>query len=279
MSSKLKGQTAVVTGAGRGIGNAIAVHCAEEGARTVLVSRTEAELLQTARLIETAGGESAVMPADVTDAASMQGLVALVDEDFGGCDLLVNGAGRLAAIGPAWLADSEDWWRDVEVNVRGVWLACRGFLPGMIERGRGRIVNMVGGGTAAPFPFVSAYATSKAAVMRFTENLALELDHQRAAPRVFALSPGFVRTAMTEQFIDTEAGRRWMDFMAKRFEAGEDVPPDLAATMVTTIGTGSLDAFHGRYLKSDGDVDRLETLAQEAAADPDDDWRRMRLHR
>jgi NAD(P)-dependent dehydrogenase (short-subunit alcohol dehydrogenase family) len=241
------------------------------------VSRTEAELVQTARLIEDAGGESAVVPADVTDAANMQDLTALVDRKFGGCDLLVNGAGRLAAIGPAWQADPEDWWRDVEVNVRGVWLACRSFLPGMIKRGRGRVVNMVGGGTAAPFPFVSAYATSKAAVMRLTENLALELDHQRAAPRVFALSPGFVRTAMTEQFADTEAGRRWMGFMVQRFETGEDVPPDLAAEVAVTIATGSLDALHGRYLRADGDVDSLEALAREAAESPDDGWRRMRL--
>lgn len=277
MSSRLQGQTAVVTGAGRGIGRAIALRCATEGAHTVLVSRTEAELLQTARLIEEAGGRAAVAPADVADATSVQDLVAMVERDLEGCDLLVNGAGRLAAIGPAWQADPENWWRDVAVNVRGVWLPCRGFLPGMSVRGRGRIVNLVGGGTAAPFPFVSAYATSKAAVMRFTENLALELDLQSAAPRVFALNPGFVRTAMTEQFADSEAGRRWMGFMAERFEASEDVSPDLAARMVATIGAGSLDALHGRYLQAEGDIDRLESLARQAAADPDDGWRRMRL--
>lgn len=276
MTKQLAGQTAIVTGAGRGIGRRIAEACAVAGARTVLVARTEAELVQTAENIKAQDGEAAVVPADMTDAARVREVVQVVDRELGGCDLLVNAAGRLASIGPAWEADAESWWRDVEVNVRGVWLPCQEVLPGMVARGRGRIVNMVGGGTASPFPFVSAYATAKAAVMRFTENLAWELDHEGAAPRVFALSPGFVRTAMTQQFADSEAGRRWMGFMAARFERGEDVSPDLAATVVVAVGAGKLDALHGRHLRADRDHDRLDALATEAP-DRDDDWRRLRL--
>ena len=276
MTKTLAGQTAVVTGAGRGIGRRIAESCAAAGARTVLVARTEADLVQTAASIKDAGGEAAAMPADVTDAARVREVIAVVERELGGCDLLVNATGRLASIGPAWEADAESWWRDVEVNVRGVWLTCQEALPGMVARGRGRIVNMVGGGTASPFPFVSAYATAKAAVMRLTENLAWELDHEGAAPRVFALSPGFVRTAMTQQFADSEAGRRWMGFMAARFERGEDVSPDLAASVVVALGAGDLDALHGRHLRADRDHDRLAALAAEAR-DQDDDWRRLRL--
>ncbi len=278
MSGKLNETRAVVTGAGRGIGRAIAVRLAAEGARVALVARTEPELRETQKIIENEGGSAAVIPADVSKPKEVEILAERARSEMGGADLLVNDAGRLGSLGPAWSADPVNWWADVTVNLYGVFLTCRAFLPDMIERDNGRIVNMVGGGTASPFPFASAYASSKAAVMRFTENLAVELEETGSSVRVIALSPGFVKTEMTKQFKETEAGRKWMGDMARRLEQDEDVPPDLAAGLVAEIATGGLDRLHGRYLHSDEDARRIERLREETDEIIDKDLRTLRVH-
>jgi NAD(P)-dependent dehydrogenase (short-subunit alcohol dehydrogenase family) len=279
MVGKLERSKAVVAGAGRGIGRAIAVGLAREGSFVALVARTESELRETQEIIRRDSGEAVVMPADVSRPEEVMKLADRAQDEMGAIDLLVNDAGRLGSLGPAWEADPENWWSDVTVNLFGVFLACRAFLPDMIERDRGRIVNMVGGGTASPFPFASAYASSKAAAMRFTENLAVELDEMGASIRVFALSPGFVKTEMTEQFRETEKGRKWMDYMAERLEEGQDVPPEPAADIIVDIATGVLDRLHGRYLHSPEDATELNTLRDEAEEIVAKDARTLRLRK
>lgn len=274
---RLEQQNVIVTGASRGIGRVIAQHCASEGARVALAARSKRDLEEIARVIRTAGGHAVALPTDVTDHASVRRLITRVAEQLGPPDLLVNNAGRLGAIGPTWDTDPADWWSDVTVNLRGVYQLCRAVLPGMRERGAGRIINMVGGGTGGPFPFASAYACSKAAVMRFTETLATELTHTESPVRVFALSPGFVRTAMTEQFTQTKPGRAWMGRLSERLNAGEDNSPELAAEMVVTLGTGALDKLHGRYLHSARDAERLAELTEHASEIAEQDIRTLRL--
>ncbi len=273
----LENQTAIVTGASRGIGRVIAQRCAAEGARVALAARSEADLMETARSIEDNGGDALVVPTDVADYESVRGLETTTQRQLGPVDLLVNVAGRLAAIGPSWEADPADWWSDVTVNLLGVFHACHVVIPGMRQRGSGRVINMVGGGTRGPFPFASGYACSKAAVMRFTENLAEELSQTKSAVKVFALSPGFVRTRMTEQFAQSEAGKKWMGHLAERLETGEDNPPENAAKMVVAIASGTLDALHGRYLHSASDVEQLESLRERAQEITEEDARTLRM--
>lgn len=264
MTGSLQGQTVVVTGAGRSIGRIIAVRCAEAGGRLVLVGRAEPDLARTAALVGRAGGEALVFTADVTDAARMAALADHVNGELGGADLLVNAEGRLGAVGPSWDAEPEEWWGDLGVNLRGVFVACRSFLPGMIQRGRGRVVNVVGGGTRRNFPFTSASATGEVAVMRFTENLAAELDVLGAPPRVFSLSPRFLRADVTERLERAGKGRHWANRMAERLAQAQDVSPDLVASMVIEIGAGRLDALHGRYLQGGRDPGRLDELRRDA---------------
>jgi NAD(P)-dependent dehydrogenase (short-subunit alcohol dehydrogenase family) len=259
----LNDQVAVVTGAGRGIGRTIAVRCASEGAKVAIAARTLNQLQDTAEAIEEAGGHVLILPTDVTDHKDVQVLFGRAQSELGPVSLLVNDAGRLGAIGPAWELDPGNWWADVTVNVLGLYHCCRAILPVMVERGAGRIVNIVGGGATEPFPFASAYACSKAAVLRFTETLAHELDETESPVRAFALSPGFVRTAMTERFERTEAGRRWMQPLIERLHEGDDVSPEHAADMVVEIANGKLDDFHGRYLH--GDFQQLDKILGQAA--------------
>jgi NAD(P)-dependent dehydrogenase (short-subunit alcohol dehydrogenase family) len=261
----LSGTAGLITGAGRGIGRVVAERLAAVGMTVGLVARSETELRATAAAVAAAGGRAEVLPTDVTDSDAVAAAVDRFHAAAGRLDLVINNAGRLAAVGPLWQTDPATWRRDVEINVAGVYLGCRHALPPMLAAGRGRIVNMVGGGVTGPFPYVSAYAASKAAVMRLTENLAAELDREGAPVRVFALTPGLNRTAMTEQFIGTEAGRRWMSYMVELFGTATETTPDRAAAVVVAIAAGRLDAYHGRFLSAPQDAPRLDRLAADGS--------------
>jgi NAD(P)-dependent dehydrogenase (short-subunit alcohol dehydrogenase family) len=264
MSKDLEGQVAVVTGASRGIGRAIARRLAAEGARVAVVARSASQLETLAREISADGGTALPAPVDVTDRDQVERLTRRVEAELGPVDLLVNNAGRLAAIGPVWEVDPDSWWEEVRVNLLGLYLCCRAVLPGMVTRGQGRIVNMAGAGTTRPFPFGSAYGAGKVAVTRLTETLAVELSSYGAAVKVFALSPGLVRTEMTEAFLQSEQVRAWMAPLSDRLEAGDTLPPEHAARMVAALAAGRLDGLHGRFLNTVTDLDRLEQLARRA---------------
>jgi NAD(P)-dependent dehydrogenase (short-subunit alcohol dehydrogenase family) len=274
MQESLKDKVVVVTGASRGIGKAIAQEQARRGARVVLAARSRGALDESVQEILSDGGEALAVPADVTNKVQVKGLLVHAVEHFGPPDVLVCAAGSLASLGPLWDTEPDEWVQDLRVNVEGVYLCCRFFLPAMMERGSGRIINIVGGGTTKPFLHASGYGTSKAAVMRLTESLAQELDEHASPVRAFALNPGFVHTEMTEQFRSSERGQRWMKRMAQRLERGDAVSPHLAAEMVAQIASGRLDAFHGRYLNSEKDLDQLEQLV---GAVPENEDRTLRI--
>lgn len=264
MPNELTNQVAIVTGASRGIGRAIALHLAAKGMRLALTARSEEALNELVAEIKTAGGSAIALPMDITDPEAVQQLIHDTEDQLGPIDLLVNNAGLFSAIGPLWETDPENWWKDVTVNLRGVQLSCAAVLPGMMKRKAGRIINFGGAGVTGPFPFGSAYAVSKAAVTRLTENLALELEQVGSPVKVIAMSPGFVRTAMTEQFEQSDAGKKWMDYMAQRFREGLDVPPERAAELVEAIALGTFDALAGRYFHASGDAGKFEEIAADA---------------
>jgi NAD(P)-dependent dehydrogenase (short-subunit alcohol dehydrogenase family) len=262
--SDLAGQVGIVTGASRGIGRAIAAELAARGMRLVLVAHGRQELAQAAAELEAAGAEVMAMPADVTHFAALQVTVTHVHQTWERIDLLVCSAGRLSAVGPLWETDPAHWRADLDVNLSGLYLTCRAVVPVMVAQGSGRVVNLVGGGTHRPFPFVSSYAAAKAAVMRLTENLDLELQMTRTPVSAFAVTPGFIHTEMTEQFRTTEEGRRWMGTMAERLARGEDTDAGHAARLIAAIAAGRLDALRGRFLSAPRDEPRLEALIAEA---------------
>jgi NAD(P)-dependent dehydrogenase (short-subunit alcohol dehydrogenase family) len=262
---KLAGEVAVVTGAGRGIGRAIALAQAEEGAKVALLARTAAEIETAAEAIAAEGGIARAFAVDIVDLDAVARTFAAIEGDLGPVSLLTNNAGSFVAIGPIWTVDPEAWWRDIETNVRGTFNSCRAAIPAMIARGRGRIINMTGGGTATSFPNGSGYATSKAGLLRFTECVSDTLTGSGVL--MFAMDPGLVRTAMTEYQLKSEAGRTHLPNIPRLFEAGVNVPPTLAARLSVEIGAGRFDKLAGRMLMAArGDLDLQETEADEIVA-------------
>ena len=136
---------AIVTGGSRGIGREIALTLAREGAAVAISARPTAELDRTLGELRAIHDRVVAVSCDVTDRAAVNDMVSRVEQQLGPIDFLVNNAGSAGVIGPIWETDPDDWWREVEVNLRGPLLCARAVLPGMITRGRGRIVNMASG--------------------------------------------------------------------------------------------------------------------------------------
>jgi len=196
--AELTGRTAVVTGGGRGIGIAVGEALAREGVNLLLAARTEAEVeAAAARLCET-GATAFAAVCDVTDAASVERLRATAVEMLGEVDILVNNAGAASAAAIHKTA-IEDWDRLMAVNARGPFLCMRAFLPGMLQRGRGRVVSVASVAGLHGARYIAAYAASKHALIGLTR--AAAADVAASGVTVNAVCPGYVDTEMTEQSI------------------------------------------------------------------------------
>jgi NAD(P)-dependent dehydrogenase (short-subunit alcohol dehydrogenase family) len=257
----LHGQVAIVTGAGRGVGRAIAEGLAAAGAAVAVAARSEDEIDEVAAAIGAGGGRAEALRTDVTDGAIVDTLVRETETRLGPPTLLVNNAGTWRHIGPLASANADDWWEDVEVSVKGTFLCTRAVLPGMLERGSGRIVNVASYAAAEPRPYATAYATAKAAVLRLTDSLAAELDAQGVL--VFAVTPGFVRTRLVDDAASSRAGRTYLPELETR---GDALDPQHAARLVVEIASGRLDPLAGRLLHVLEDLDALLLRADEIRA-------------
>lgn len=252
---RLRDQVAIVTGGGRGIGREICTAFAAEGARIAVMARTEEQVFETVRQIGDKGGVAIGVTADVTDLGAVESMVRRVESELGLAAILMNNAASNSTQGPATEAEPVAWWRDVTTNLLGPFHTCRTVLQGMLRRGRGRIINMVGAGTEGPFAYLSGYASSKAALMSLTETLDLEV--RESGVKVFAMDPGLVRTAMNEAVIESGAMKRWFPRIHDMFEQGQDVPTTSAAALAVEIASGRLDELHGRLFGVD---DNLEVV-------------------
>jgi NADP-dependent 3-hydroxy acid dehydrogenase YdfG len=190
-SVELKGAVAVVTGASSGIGEAIAVALAQRGAKVVLAARRKERLDDLADRIERAGGHALAIRCDVTDREQVASLPPVVKEAFGPCDILVNNAG-IPGGGAFPELTYEQIERVVDVNVLGVMYGTRAFVPGMMKRGRGHVVNIASLAGRFAAPGAAVYGASKHAVIAFSESLHYEVE--RHGVLVTAVNPGFVAT-------------------------------------------------------------------------------------
>jgi NAD(P)-dependent dehydrogenase (short-subunit alcohol dehydrogenase family) len=258
---RLDGQVAIVTGGGRGLGRQTAQILAAEGAAVAVAARSHEQLNETVTTIEQAGGRALAFPLDVANADSVTGMVAEVERQLGSIDLLVNNAAVIPPLGPSWVVDPEEWWHLFEINVRGPFLCAHAVLPSMVARRRGRIVNVASGAGLKPPPFGSAYVTSKAAIIRFTEALALETAEHGIA--VFAINPGWMSTAMTEYLAQSEAGQQWTPWAPSVFGSEAHVPIERSADLVLALALGKADMLSGRYVDIYDDIDTVIGRSEE----------------
>jgi NAD(P)-dependent dehydrogenase (short-subunit alcohol dehydrogenase family) len=253
--TSLTDQVAVVTGGGRGIGRAIAQALAGAGAAVAVIARSEDELAETVALIRRAGGRAAAFGADVTSTDAVRAAMQAIERELGPIDLLVNSAGAIKPFGPIWENDPTEWWRTMEVNVRGPLVCTQLVLPGMVARRRGRIVNVTSGAGTVSTPYYTSYVTSKAALIRLTECIALETKPYGIT--VFAIAPGTVRTKMTEYSLGSHEGRTWLPWFRRIFDEHIDVPPERAAELVLNLASGRADALSGRTVSIYDDLEML----------------------
>ena len=269
----LSGQVAVVTGGGSGVGLGVVEVLAQAGMSVAVIGRSTGPIESAAAAARRHGVVAAAIPTDVTRWDDVEAMAREVLRRFGAIDLLVNNAGRARAVGPPWEADPEDWWADVEVNLRGTFLCSRAVLPGMVARGRGRIVNLTSLAAGGPFPYASGYASSKAAVLHLTESLAAATRASGLA--VFAISPGLVRTSLLGDLADSPEGRRWIPELEAR-PASDYVSAAAAGQLVAALASGALDRLSGRFVHVSDDLDELIEHTDQILSD---DRRALRITR
>jgi NAD(P)-dependent dehydrogenase (short-subunit alcohol dehydrogenase family) len=258
----LTGQVAIVTGGGRGIGRAMALALAKAGAAVAVVARTEEQLAETVALIEEVGGRAITVTADVTDPQAVELMANEVEQQLGSVDLLVNNAGHPGEVGATWEIDPDEWWRCIDVNLRGPFLCTRAIVPGMIARGGGRIVTTASHTGLGLWPGMSAYAIGKTAVIRLCETLAAEAREHGI--RVFAIHPGGAQTALTESQFLSEGARTWFPKIYEyASQGGGGQPPEQAADLVVFLASGRADALSGCFINVRDDVNEMVQRAQE----------------
>ena len=207
-------QVAVVTGASRGIGRLIALSLARSGMTVIAISRPSEDL--NSLQAEAHGSHLRTYAADVTDPAQVQRAFRQAVSDAGPPRLLVTCAGSADALGPIATVDPDRWWRTVSVDLRGTMLCAQAALKWMLPVGAGRIVTIYGNLGDRGTAHVSAFAAAKAAIARFTETLATELDGTGVV--ALTIHPGFIRTPMTEHLAWSDDGQQWLPEFGQRAE-------------------------------------------------------------
>lgn len=265
-------RAALITGGGRGLGRAIGERLAGEGWTVGLLARSKEQVAEAAEAIRRGGGQSRGLVADVLEASTLHQAV----EEFAGwsgrIDALVCAAGSFQAIGPLVEVDSDHWWRDIEVSIRGAQQAIQAVWPYLQQSDRGSISLLVGPGYAGELAFGTAYGLSQAALVRLAESLAVELQDSDVA--VFALYPGLVPTDLIRHLLDSPEGRQWLPRFNEAFAEGKEVGPEFVAEMATWLLDRRPKELSGRVVAAPLSPEILETRLARIVAE---DLNRLRL--
>ena len=252
---RLEGKGAVVTGGGRGIGAAVARALAQEGASVVVSARSVDEIEAVAEELRGEGHAAWAVACDVTDPVQVFGLAEAAGEHLGQVDILVNNAGTVTSA-PLKLLTLELWNRILAVNATGVFLCTKAFLPGMAERGWGRVVNVASIAGKTGGPYISAYSASKHAVIGFTRSVAAEVA--TTGVTVNAVCPGYVDTPMTDRSVDRIVEKTGADPEAVRETMRRTSPqnrlmePDEVALAVVNLCHSGARGINGQAVVIDG---------------------------
>jgi NAD(P)-dependent dehydrogenase (short-subunit alcohol dehydrogenase family) len=253
MTKALEGRAALVTGGSHGLGLMIAEAFMTAGASVVITGRS-ADALETAErcLAERAGVGQRVLThsGDVSRPADVEKMVALGVAAFPQLDIVVNNAGIYGPKGPIELVDWAEWVRAIEINLLGSVLVARAVLPHLKRRGYGKLIQLSGGGATAPLPNLSAYAASKAAIVRFMETLAEEVRPDRID--VNAIAPGALNTRLLDEVIAAGPERVGAAFYARALEqqASGGTPLEHGANLAVYLASTRSDGITGRLISA-----------------------------
>jgi NAD(P)-dependent dehydrogenase (short-subunit alcohol dehydrogenase family) len=256
VSGVLSGRAAIVTGGSHGLGLEIARTYLEAGARVVVCARDTAALDRARRELESVAagpGLVATAPVDVSEPASVERLVAVALERFTRIDALVSNAGVYGPKGRAEDVAWDEWEHAIRVNLFGSVLCCRAILPHFRANGYGKIVQLSGGGATSPLPRLSAYAASKAAVVRFAETLAEEL--RGTGIDVNAIAPGALNTRLLDEVLEAGPERVGASFYKRALEqrSSGGTPLAVAARLAVFLASAASDGITGKLISAPWD--------------------------
>ncbi len=254
---KVKDKGVLITGAGRGIGKRLAIGFASRGARVGLLARSKAELDLADLEIEHAGGTSLRLRASVCDFEQMAAAVDRMKTQYGTIDILICAAGLQGPIAPLAETSPKVWAETIETNLIGVMHSCRAVLPHMIEKRSGKIIVISGRGGAGPRPWFSAYAASKAAVVRMVETLAEEVrDHNI---QVNAMAPGGTYTSMTDEILKAGDRAGWKENEeAQQVRLTGGIAPEKQIQLALFLASEASNHISGKLLHVNDDWKKLE---------------------
>lgn len=252
-SDQLSGRGALITGGSQGLGRVIAEHFVRAGASVLLTGRNE-ELLESARRelhqIARQGQKVLIQRGDVSKREDCDAAVARAHRELSDLMILVNNAGVYGPKGPLEEVDWDEWVRAVEINLLGTVYMCRAVIPIFKARRYGKIVNLSGGGATAPLPRISAYAASKAAVVRMTDTLAEELRDWNID--VNAIAPGALNTRLLDEILAAgpeKVGKAFHERSLRQRDEG-GVPPGKGAELAVFLAAAASDGITGRLLSA-----------------------------
>jgi NAD(P)-dependent dehydrogenase (short-subunit alcohol dehydrogenase family) len=256
--NSISGKNVLITGAGRGIGKRLALGFAEAGARVGLLARSQAELDLAKLEIEQARGNALRLRADVRDLEQLSAAVDRMRVNFGSVDVLIAAAAVQGPIGPLLSTKPKSWNETIEINLIGAMNACRAVLPAMIERRSGKIILLVGGGSGHSRPNFSAYAASKAAIVRLAECLADELGNDNV--QINSISPGAAYTHMTDEILhagEDRAGQKEIS-EAEQTRITGGIAPEKQVQLALFLASDSSNHISGKFLHVNDDWRRFE---------------------
>ena len=253
MKRVLEGKTAIITGANQGLGFEIAKKYVEAGANVAICARNK-KLLKKAqsllRLRARAGQRIIARDADISKISDIKRLVGYVKRELGHIDILVNNAGVYGPKGVIEKVDWREWARAIDINLYGSILMCRAVLPVFKAQKSGKIIQLSGGGATSPLPRISAYAVSKAAIVRFVETLAEEVKEDGID--INAIAPGALNTRLLDEVLDAgpgKVGQSFYDRALKQKQSG-GTPLEKGAELAVFLGSSRSDGITGKLISA-----------------------------